>query len=101
MSDKPIANLRLLRIAEEICSCVLTDGFCGPKYRPDCRCWIAARVAVRGLMHQADPCLEQAFASYSSISTEARRSIVESLGRAILERRDELTAEHERRAEDA
>jgi hypothetical protein len=90
MND-PKTNWRLLRIAENICSCLLTDGFCAPKNRPDCRCWIAARAAVQGLENQADPCLEEA---WPNESTEARRARLWSLIRAIRNRHDELTEEH-------
>lgn len=91
---KPITNWRLLRIAENICSCVLTDGFCGPKNRPDCRCWTAARVALQGLSQQANPCLADAWPDLTN--EEDRRDRLNDLVRAIRDRQDELTAEHKR-----
>jgi hypothetical protein len=91
MSD-PKTNWRLLRIAESICSCVLTDGFCGPKNRPDCRCWTAARAAVNGLSNQANGCLDEAWPH--AWNTDERRANLDSLVRSILTKDDELTAMH-------
>ncbi len=92
MSDAPKTNWRLLRIAESICSCLLTDGFCGPKQRPDCRCWIAARAAVNGLSNQANPCLLEAWPR--QFNDDERRGNLNMLVKAILMKEDELTAMH-------
>lgn len=91
MTDR-ITNWRLLRIAESICSCLLTDGFCGPKNKPDCRCWIAARAAVQGLEIQADPALEEAWPSMWN--KDERRTRLNQLCKTILTKEDELTAMH-------
>lgn len=92
MSERPKTNWRLLRIAESICSCLLTDGFCGPKHRPDCRCWIAARAAVNGLSNQANPCLQEAWPRM--FNEDERRGNLNMLVKAILTKEDELTAMH-------
>lgn len=92
MSDAPKTNWRLLRIAESICSCLLTDGFCGPKNKPDCRCWIAARAAVNGLSNQANQCLADAWPR--QFNDDERRSNLNLLVKAILSKDDELTAMH-------
>jgi hypothetical protein len=84
-------NWRLLRIAEQICSCLLTDGFCGPQNRPDCRCWTAARAAVQGLENQSDPALE---AAWPLLGREERRGRLNALVEAIKYKKDELTDEH-------
>lgn len=91
MSD-PKTNWRILRVAESICSCVLTDGFCGPKNKPDCRCWIAARAAVQGLMNQANPVIDEAWPRMWN--TDERRANLNALVKAILSKDDELTAVH-------
>lgn len=91
MGEAPKTNWRLLRIAESICSCLLTDGFCGPRSRPDCRCWTAARAALQGIENQADPVLADA---WPNLSEEARRAMLQSLVGAIRLRADELTQEH-------
>lgn len=90
--DQPKTNWRLLRIAESICSCLLTDGFCGPKNRPDCRCWIAARAAVDGLRNQSKPCLQEAWPRM--FNDDERRGNLNLLVKAILSKDDELTAMH-------
>lgn len=92
MADHPKTNWRLLRIAESICSCLLTDGFCGPKNKPDCRCWIAARAAVNGLSNQATPCLQDAWPRM--FNDDERRGNLNLLIKAILSKDDELTAMH-------
>jgi hypothetical protein len=96
--DRP-NNLRLLRIAECICSCVLTDGFCGPAHKPKCRCWDAARAAVQGLKNQANPSLvpgwEVTHAAYLARDKADPRKVIEAVCDGILARRDELTKEHE------
>lgn len=86
-------NWRLLRIAESICSCLLTDGFCGPEHRPDCRCWIAARAALQGLRNQSDPCLEDA---WPTMPKEGRRPRMEALCDAIGLKQDDLTEQAQR-----
>lgn len=88
---QPKTNWRLLRIAENICSCVLTDGFCGPKHRSDCRCWTAARAALQGLSQQANPCLAEA---WPEATEDERRARLDDLVRAIRTKQDGLTLEH-------
>lgn len=90
--SRPITNWRLLRIAESICSCLLTDGFCGPKNKPDCRCWIAARAAVNGFSNQSDPALQEAWPHMWD--KNERRARLNQLCNAILRSEDELTAMH-------
>jgi len=97
--SNPKTNWRLLRIAESICSCVLTDGFCGPKNKPDCRCWTAARAAMDGLKLQANPCLQEAWPR--AFNDDERRGNLNLLVRAILTKDDELTAMHKAEAETA
>lgn len=89
MKRRPATNLRILRIAEHICSCVLTDGFCGPKNRPDCRCWVAARAALEGVRAQANPVLSEAWPALPD-----PRDHLEALVDAIRYREDDLTREH-------
>ncbi len=75
----------------------MTDGFCVPKYKPDCGCWVAARAAIQGIMNQADP----AFAEAWTISHKAflekdkadPRKILDAVCQSILTREDELTKE--------
>lgn len=98
MSDEPVTNWRLLRIAESICNCVMTDGFCGPKHKPDCRCWRAARAAVNGLSLQANPCLAEAWPRMWN--EDERRANLDALVDAILTKEDELTAMHRAEAGD-
>lgn len=90
-------NWRLMRVAESICACVLTDGFCIPKNKPDCRCWTAARAAVEGLGNQANPCLDEAWPRMWN--TDERRANLNALCKAILTKEDELTAMHRAEAE--
>lgn len=90
-------NWRILRIAESICSCVLTDGFCGPKNRPGCRCWLAARAAVQGLQNQANACIDEAWPRMWN--TDERRSNLDALAKAIITAEDELTAMHRAEAD--
>lgn len=92
MTDAPKTNWRLLRIAESICSCLLTDGFCSPKHNQDCRCWIAARAAVNGLSNQATPCLQEAWPRM--FNDDERRGNLNLLIKSILAKDDELTAMH-------
>lgn len=98
-SESPKTNYRLLRIAESICSSVLTDGFCGPRNCPDCRCWNIARAVVQGLENQSDPCLRDAWPNIHASEFETdeieRRAYLQRLCVAIRTKRDELTAEHE------
>lgn len=94
-------NWRLERIASSICSCVLTDGFCSPRNKPDCRCWTAARAAVNGLENQSDPALKEAWPDVSqgdgdTRDNAARRARLNALCKAILSREDELTEEQRR-----
>lgn len=92
------ANYRLERIADEICSCELTDGFCGPRNRPGCRCWKLARLAIRGLRTTSNPALRDAWPEYreDDMRDEAiMRGKLDALCNAILNKRDELTVEHE------
>jgi hypothetical protein len=96
MAESPKTNWRLLRIAESICSCLLTDGFCGPKNKPDCRCWIAARAAMNGIINQANPCLLEAWPRM--FNDDERRGNLNMLVKAILTKEDELTAMHKAEA---
>lgn len=91
MSDRR-NNWRLLRIAESICTCLMTDGFCGPQDKPDCRCWIAAQAAVQGLANQSNPCLKEAWPSLGEYEARER---LDALVKAIREKSDELTARHQ------
>lgn len=88
-------NYRLLRIANELCSCELTDGFCAPQNKPDCRCWRLAQLSVQGLRKQSDPCLADAWAEVVPSRFETneleRRSLLLSLCTAIASKEDELT----------
>lgn len=38
------------RIAETLCNCALTDGFCAPHNKLDCQCWRLAKEIERWLM---------------------------------------------------
>jgi hypothetical protein len=89
---EPKTNWRLMRVAESICSCLLTDGFCAPKHKPDCRCWAAARAAMEGLRSQSNPCLDEAWPR--QFNTDERRGNLNLLVKAILNKEDELTAMH-------
>ena len=85
---EPKANWRLLRIANHICVCNLTDGFCNPEGKPECECWTMARLAVQGLRNLADPALKDAWPDLDPI--EARAQLYK-LCHAILSKRDGLT----------
>ncbi len=65
MSEISYENHRLCRIAQEICECDLTDGFCTPSRDPTCKCWRYARLAIQGLRRQADPCLKDAWPTFT------------------------------------
>lgn len=85
-------NWRLLRVAGHICNSVMTDGFCNPKFKPDCRCWSAARAAIDGVKNQADPALDEAWPHMWD--KHERRARLEQLCSAIKNGEDELTAMH-------
>lgn len=40
---------RLYRAASTLCACQMTDGFCMPLNKPDCRCWKLARTVLRSI----------------------------------------------------
>lgn len=81
-------NYPLERIANSICACVLTDGFCSPRHDPDCRCWRAARAAVEGLHSQSDPALQRA---WPRMGREDRRAHLNWLCESTLRHKDELS----------
>ena len=87
--ETPKWNYRLERIAETICSCDMTDGFCAPRHNPDCRCWRYAKLAVQGLRNTANPALAEA---WPDASEDQRRVRLNRLLDAILNRSDERTA---------
>jgi hypothetical protein len=91
-------NWRLMRVAEQICQCDLTDGFCHPQHKPDCRCWRLAFFAMKGVENQSNPALE---AAWGNESEEARRARLNALVRSITSASDELSQRHfeQRRAE--
>jgi hypothetical protein len=40
---------RRYRVASTLCACHMTDGFCAPLSKPDCRCWRLADTVLRAI----------------------------------------------------
>ncbi len=56
MEQQPIL---LARIAETLCVCDMTDGFCLPRNKPQCRCWKLARAVYRTIGDAPNPVLQE------------------------------------------
>ncbi len=91
MTQEIKSNWRLMRVAEQLCICDLTDGFCHPQNKPDCKCWRLAALAMKGIENQSNPALE---AAWINEGEEARRARLNALVRSITEATDELTQRH-------
>ena len=45
----PEAQRRRYRVAATLCACQMTDGFCTPLNKPECRCWKLADTVLRAI----------------------------------------------------
>jgi len=78
--------IMLARIAETLCVCDMTDGFCMPSHKPTCRCWGVARAVYRTMLDAPNPVVSAGWnvtdAAYSNKDKANPRAVLEAMLRA-------------------